>query len=268
MNIMQAEGVNLRRGQRKANQGKIAGNLFFYCLTGIIFLLFVITWFVINEKTNKSLHDIADATAEARNLGAMRKAPPGQTSLVQCTVQNPHDASSSFEGVLTITVRHDLSPLHSKIFLQMVTAHHFDGTFIFRVLHNFIAQWGIRHKEIEHTAPLPDPQPHNIKDVVTPDTMSNTRGTLSFAGGNPATKQVFVNLGDNERLDKENSRPFATVDEASMTVLDQLYHGYQEGQGQVKALTQLGLAGIQEQFPKWSQIGHCQVIQRYKEEGQ
>ena len=71
---------------------------------------------------------------------------------------------------------------------------------------------------------------------------------------------MFVNLNDaNVRLDKENSRPFATVDLESMIVFDALYTGYKDGQGQVKTLKK-GEKAMLEQFPHMSRIDHCRVV--------
>ena len=187
---------------------------------------------------------------------------PGDLSLVECTISTPPlsaqpgeaDDNAGANGILQITVRNDLSPIASKVFLDLVNAHHFDGVFIFRVLKGFVAQWGVR------TAGDDVPgitKPPKTKDDVHDKTLSNVRGTLSFAGGNPATQQVFVNLGNNQRLDKENSRPFATVQ--GMQLLDQLYTGYKDGQGQIKAL-QKGEAAMREAFPRMSRVNVCRVV--------
>jgi cyclophilin family peptidyl-prolyl cis-trans isomerase len=98
-------------------------------------------------------------------------------------------------------VRHNLVPIASRVFFDLVKAHHFDGVFIFCVLPGFIVQWGVRAARVPGLA-----KPPQTKDAIVPDqTLTNVRGTLSFVGGNPATEQVFVNLGNSQRLDKENS---------------------------------------------------------------
>jgi cyclophilin family peptidyl-prolyl cis-trans isomerase len=197
------------------------------------------------------------------------KIPLPGRSLVECTISTPpiglpgDEASGGasrstlgvVHGMLQITVRHDMAPIASQVFLDLVHAHHFDGVFIFRVLPGFIAQWGVR------TARVPGlTKPPKTKDTIVSDqTLSNVRGTLSFAGGNPATEQVFVNLGNNQRLDKENSRPFATVASASMPLLDQLYTGYKDGQGQIKTIHQ-GEAAMREAFPRMSRVEVCQAV--------
>jgi len=68
----------------------------------------------------------------------------------------------------------------------------------------------------------------NLED--DPVTQSNTRGMISFAtaGPNTRTTQVFINFGDNSRLDRLGFAPFAKVI-SGMEVVDQLYADYGEG---------------------------------------
>ena len=178
--------------------------------------------------------------------------------LVECALSTPRpSADAAANGVIAVTVRSDLSPIASNVFLQLVESHYYDGVFIFRVLPNFIAQWGVR------SDPWPAAKPSKLADPIDNNkTLSNRRGTLSFAGGNPATRQVFVNLNDaNVRLDRENSRPFATLDEASMVLLDKLYCGYEDGNGQIQTLNK-GPEAMLENFPHMSRIDQCRVVVR------
>lgn len=196
---------------------------------------------------------------------------PQNVTLVECTVINPialdHPSSTTAanavaaanhppkNGVLEITVRNDLSPKESEAFVHLVRDGYYDGVFIFRVLKGFVAQWGNRN-EWDGYHPLKTDRDAMVHER----TLSNVRGTLSFTGGNPAVRQVFVNMGNNKRLDKENSRPFATVSETSMTnVIDRLYDGYKDGQGQVKAMKE-GEETVLAQFPNMSRIEQCHVV--------
>ena len=61
----------------------------------------------------------------------------------------------------------------------------------------------------------------------------NTRGFVAFANTGPDKRstQVYINTGDNTRLDKENAfAPFGQVVEGMDTV-DKLYLGYGENAG-------------------------------------
>jgi cyclophilin family peptidyl-prolyl cis-trans isomerase len=250
---MADSGVNRRRGQSPKEKGwkNAMFVLFGLLVAGILFLL---------VTTLSKISSEPSAIQQA-------KEPSKGTSLVDCIVTTPPTSpdgtsgSTAANGVVHITVHHDLSPIASSIFVDLVEARHFDGVFLFRVIKNFVAQFGLRHEgqeQISHQ--LVTHQPSNIKDVVHDKTLSNIRGTLSFAGGNPATMQVFINLGDNRRLDQENSRPFATVDDNAMkNVLDNLHMGYKDGMGQVKTMKE-GEQAVRQQFPSMSQIQTCRVI--------
>jgi cyclophilin family peptidyl-prolyl cis-trans isomerase len=199
------------------------------------------------------------ATADVTLVECVIVTKPAAAAAADGNSNMDMDTADTANGVLHITVRHDLSPIASAVFVDLVQAHYFDGVFMFRVLKGFVAQWGMLHKDlIERKNTIP--KPSNTKDTIHDKTLSNVRGTLSFAGGNPATMQVFVNLKHNVRLDRESSRPFATVDDASMKqVLDRLYTGYKDGQGQAKALHR-GETAVREEFPHMSQVERCRVV--------
>jgi cyclophilin family peptidyl-prolyl cis-trans isomerase len=225
----------------------------------------------INGIKNNIKDQRADSVDRMTTKGD-EEVPPKNVTLVECTVINPMapDVPSSTtaanavaagtnpppkRGVVEITVRNDLSPKESAAFVHLVRDGYYDGVFIFRVLKGFVAQWGNRNRW-DGYHPLKTDQ-----DVMVHDrTLSNARGTLSFTGGNPAVRQVFVNMGNNKRLDKEKSRPFATVSETSMTnVIDLLYDGYKDGQGQVKAMKE-GDETVMALFPNMSRIEQCHVV--------
>jgi peptidyl-prolyl cis-trans isomerase A (cyclophilin A) len=56
--------------------------------------------------------------------------------------------------------------------------------------------------------------------------VSNRRGTLTFAtaGPNTRTTQLFINLGNNERLDAQHFSAFGKVVDG-MDIVDQIYSG-------------------------------------------
>ena len=73
---------------------------------------------------------------------------------------------------------------------------------------------------------------------------SNTRGTISFAtsGPNSRTTQMFINFGDNSRLDGMGFSPFGKVVEG-MDVVDRIYK-IGEKPSQVCAAAGLGRCAI------------------------
>jgi cyclophilin family peptidyl-prolyl cis-trans isomerase len=128
-------------------------------------------------------------------------------------------------GEFTVNVTRAWAPIGADRFYNLVRHHYYDNASFFRVIPDFVAQFGISAYP-QVSAAWKDA---NIKD--DPVTQSNKKGTLTFAtaGPNTRTTQLFINLRDNTRLDGMGFAPFAVVDADGMTVVEQLYQGYGEG---------------------------------------
>src|SRR5277367_3676930 len=144
------------------------------------------------------------------------------------------------KGDFTITVTRAWSPLGADRFYNLVKHHFYDNASFFRVLNNppFMAKFGVS----AYPAVSAAWEKAEIKD--DPVTQSNVRGYVSFAtsGPNTRTTQVFINYGDNKRLDSLGFAPFGQVTDG-MTVVDSLYGEYGEGAPQ-------GCGPVHEQFEK------------------
>ena len=137
----------------------------------------------------------------------------------------------------------------------------FDGAKFFRVLPGFVVQFGLP-ADPEAAASIPTA---SIKD--DPVKASNTKGTITFAtaGPNTRTTQVFINLGDNPRLDGMGFAPFGKVTEG-MDIVEQLFAGYGEGaphgngpeQGRVRVH---GNKYLDANFPKLDGIKKASVAE-------
>ena len=128
------------------------------------------------------------------------------------------------KGDFVIEVHRDWSPNGADRFYNLVSNGYYDDVRFFRVLAGFMAQFGI-HGDSEVSAAWRE-QRLNDDPVV----QSNARGFVSYAmgGANTRTTQIFINFGDNSRLDDMGFSPFGQVVEG-MEVVDQLYSGYGEG---------------------------------------
>lgn len=192
---------------------------------------------------------------------------PSHTT-VQCTISTPHSTnpnkSDVARGKFHITVRSDLAPKASEAFLHLVRTNYYSGTYFHRVVKNFVAQVGINNN---YNAMRPPGPKDTVPDPVLPTSLTNVRGTVSFAGGNMRLGQIFINLGNNQRLDGENggdgsTRPFGMVSQANeddMKLIDKIYSGYKEGSGQVKAVKN---GEVATQFPNMSRIEECHVVEQ------
>ena len=131
---------------------------------------------------------------------------------------------STTRGDFVVTVTRAWAPLGADRFYNLVKHHFYDNASFFRVLPNFMAQFGISaYPPVNKVW-----EPAVIKD--DPVTQSNVRGYITFATGGPNTRttQVFINFGDNKRLDHDGFAPFGQVTDG-MKVVDMFYDQYGEG---------------------------------------
>jgi len=164
------------------------------------------------------------------------------------------------KGPFVVEVERALAPRGADRFYNLVKAGFFDEITFFRVIPNFMAQFGI-HGKPEVASAWQDAQ---IKD--DPVKGSNRRGTITFAtaGPNTRTTQLFINFKDNTSLDGMGFAPFGVVVEG-MEVVDSIYSGYGEGapsgagpsQGRAQAE---GNAYFRSAFPKLDHIKSARVV--------
>jgi peptidyl-prolyl cis-trans isomerase A (cyclophilin A) len=128
------------------------------------------------------------------------------------------------KGVFIVEVRRDWAPNGADRFYNLVKNGFFDDTRFFRVVPNFMVQFGI-NGDPKVSAPW---RGARIQDDKV--TQSNKRGHMTFAtsGPNSRTTQVFINFKDNNFLDGQGFAPFGQV-VTGMNVVDALYSGYGEG---------------------------------------
>ena len=130
------------------------------------------------------------------------------------------------KGDFIIEAHRDWAPRGADRFFNLVRAGFFDDSRFFRVRAGFIAQFGIAGDAAVATRWRSEA----ISD--DPVRQSNTRGFVSYAmtGPDARTTQLFINLPDNSRLDREGFAPIGRVIEG-MEIVDQLYSGYGEDAG-------------------------------------
>ena len=130
-------------------------------------------------------------------------------------------------GEFTVTVTRAWAPLGADRFYNLVKHHFYDNAAFFRVVPQFVVQFGINANP-----PVSAAWKHTeIKD--DPVTQTNKRGAIVFAtaGPNTRTTQVFINLKDNNRLDGMGFAPFGVVDGNGMNVVEMMYEGYGDSAG-------------------------------------
>ncbi len=168
------------------------------------------------------------------------------------------------QGAVVIEVTRAWAPKGADRFYNLAKSGFFDGNRFFRVLPEFIVQWGM------NGAPEISAAWRRASIEDDPVRQSNVRGTVSFAkrGPNTRTTLLFINLADNDAsakfdLDEGGFAPFGRVVEG-MDVVDQLYAGYGEsapnGDGPTqRRIGEEGNAYLEELFPKLDYIEKASI---------
>jgi peptidyl-prolyl cis-trans isomerase A (cyclophilin A) len=160
-------------------------------------------------------------------------------------------------GEFTLNVTRAWAPLGADRFYNLVKHHFFDNASVFRVVPNFVAQFGISAYPAVTTAW----KGTDIKD--DPVTQSNKKGYITFAtaGPNTRTTQVFINLVDNARLDRSGFAPFGVVEGDGMKVVEMFYDQYGDTSGpdQSKIESQ-GKPYVDKGWPKLDSIKSATLL--------
>ena len=173
------------------------------------------------------------------------------------TEKAPATFKAKFEtskGVFVVQVTREWAPNGADRFYNLVKNGFFNDARFFRVISNFMVQFGIngdpKLAPAWRAARIPD-------DKVR---QSNARGNVTFATSGPdaRTTQVFINFADNSNLDAMGFSPFGKVI-SGMDVVDKLYAGYGEGAPRGRGPDQMrvqaeGNAYLTRDFPQLDYI--------------
>jgi peptidyl-prolyl cis-trans isomerase A (cyclophilin A) len=160
------------------------------------------------------------------------------------------------KGEFVIHVTRAWAPNGADRFYNLVKHHFYDGATFFRYVDGFVVQFGLTGNPAVNKAWTDA----NIKDDLVKS--SNKPGYITFAmaGKDSRTTQVFINLGDNSRLDSMGFAPFGQVT-SGMDVVKTFYGGYGEAttskQGEI---TNEGKAFLDKNFPKLDSIKTATIV--------
>jgi peptidyl-prolyl cis-trans isomerase A (cyclophilin A) len=175
----------------------------------------------------------AASKAKLKNPAALKAVAPAEYRAM-------FDTSA---GPFVILVHRGWAPRAADRFYNLVKYGFFDGDRFFRVVPNFMVQFGLNGDPAVQgpwtNANIPD----------EPTTQSNKRGTITFANAGPNTRstQVFINFKDNTFLDSRFA-PFGEV-VSGMDAVDKITAEY--GEQPVQPLIQRqGNAYLTKDFPR------------------
>ena len=160
------------------------------------------------------------------------------------------------KGAFVVTVHRDWAPNGADRFYNLVKNGFYDETRFYRVIPGFMVQWGMNG----------NPAVTKAWDGATiqddPVKQSNLPGFVSFAATgapNSRTTNLFINYGDNKRLDQSRFAPFGKV-VTGMDVAQKLNPEYRE-QPQQDQIRARGNAYLTQSFPKLDYIKTATIAQ-------
>ena len=145
----------------------------------------------------------------------------------QFTETAPESFRARFEtslGDLVIQVHRAWAPIGADRFYNLVSAGYYDDTRIYRVLEDFMAQFGLSGDPYVNQA-------WKSQFVVDdPVAQTNSRGRVTFAKGglHTRTTEIFISYKDNASLDDDGFAPIGEVVEG-MDVVDSFHASYGDG---------------------------------------
>ncbi|HEX4012829.1 MAG TPA: peptidylprolyl isomerase [Candidatus Cybelea sp.] len=163
-------------------------------------------------------------------------------------------AFDTTRGPVVINVDRSLAPIGAQHFYELVKAKYFDGARFYRFVPGFVVQWGAAADPAvtkKWSADIPD----------DPVKGSNTRGTVTFASEmqpNTRSTHLFINLGDNVKLDAMGFAPIGKV-QSGMATVDKIYPGYGEHPDQTQIAAH-GNAYLEKNFPKLDYIKTAHIV--------
>lgn len=168
----------------------------------------------------------APAASQTAKTAAQRHALLMNPSSAFWSTRAPDTVLADMEtskGMVTIQLIRAWAPVGVDHFYNLARAGYYDDSRFYRVVPNFVAQFGIAG----------NPAIANLwaRHTLRPDSVrtQNVRGTIAYAQFKPTdrTTNVFINLRDNINLDTLKFAPIGRVVQG-MDVVDSLYSVYGE----------------------------------------
>ena len=196
----------------------------------------------------------AAASISAQSTRASRLSDPSKlTETAPAVFRARFDTS---KGPVVIEVHREWAPIGADRFYNLVKNGFYDGTRFFRVRPGFMAQFGLNGNPQVQGAW----QRAFLRDE--PTTQKNVRGFVTFTTeGRPQSRftQIFVNYGDNSRLDADGFAPFGQV-VTGMDVVDKLYAPPDDAQPDQRRILREGNEYLQKEFPQLDFVKKASLV--------
>ena len=199
---------------------------------------------------------VAGSVLTQANVEALAQDKASKPEDIPETYQVKFDTS---KGVVIIEVHRAWAPIGAARFYDAVKAGFYDDTRFFRVVPDFMVQFGINgNPKVQskwRDAKIKDDAPKGK------DKQSNKRGFITFAtsGPNSRTTQVFINFKNNSFLDGQGFTPFGEVIKG-MDVVDKINSEYGERPDQGSIQFE-GNAYLNKKFPNLDFVNKATIVE-------
>ena len=199
---------------------------------------------------------VAGSVLTQTNVQALAQDKASKPEDIPETYQVKFDTS---KGAVIIEVHRDWAPIGAARFYDSVKAGFYDDTRFFRVVPDFMVQFGIngdpKVQSKWRDAKIKDDAPKGKNK------QSNKRGFITFAtsGPNSRTTQVFINFKTNAFLDGQGFTPFGEVIKG-MEIVDKINSEYGERPDQGSIQSQ-GNAYLNKKFPNLDFINKATIVE-------
>jgi peptidyl-prolyl cis-trans isomerase A (cyclophilin A) len=199
------------------------------------------------------------------SLSSPSALSPAQSERGKAALLNPAAATEkapdtfrvNFEttaGLFVVEAHRDWAPLGTDRFYNLVKLGFYDGSRFFRIVPQFIVQFGIQGdpeiQKVWREATILDEKPKQ----------NNKRGAIAFnwqALVNARTSMLLINLVDNPALDNQEVAPFGQI-VSGMEVVDKFYnYGESTPHGPGPDMFRIfsdGNSYLEKEFPKLDYI--------------
>lgn len=193
--------------------------------------------------------------------------PDGGVNIpVQTAEAEPVEVGEPFEvlfettkGSFTVQVNPEWSPRGAAHFRELVEDGFYTDCAFFRAIEGFMVQFGIAG----------DPEMNTKwKDTIKDDPVvkSNARGYLTYAKTgmpNSRSTQLFINLGNNARLDRDGFAPIGIVTGNGMEIVDKINTEYGDQQMVSQgAIEKYGNSALVQALPNLDYIKKATIVEK------